>query len=86
MDFILAGLAVGSISTLVSLAKITQPIRIKLPYLGGLFWCPICLSYWIAIPFAHSVTEYFAIQAISCVAILITIKTYLAMDELDENE
>jgi hypothetical protein len=74
--------AVAVLSTLVSISKICSPLRKRLPELNGLFYCPICLSFWFALPVivTHGMLDYLVVVAIASLWMLGIAKLYVELD------
>jgi hypothetical protein len=70
---------VGVISCLISESVIFSPIRDRLGY--TLLFCPICLGFWIALPFMYfGMLHYFAVVAFSNLWMLIILKVYESLE------
>jgi len=76
---------VGVMSCLISESNIAAPIR---NFFGwSLLFCPICLGFWIALPFLFwfGLWFYFAVVAFSNVWVLIILYVYEALDRANED-
>ena len=77
--------AVGVVACLISESKIATPIR---DFFGwSLLQCPICLGFWLSLPFWiwYGHWFYFAVVGFSNVWMLIILHTYEALDRTYEN-
>lgn len=79
MDAIIHAAAVAVIACLISESAILAPIRERLNY--SLFFCPICLGFWLTLPFFYyGFFHYFLVVAMSNVWMLITLKVYESLE------
>jgi hypothetical protein len=75
---------VAVLSMLITVSKLFQPVRERLPDFNGLFYCPICLGFWLAIPaFYLGIIEYFVVVALSNAWMLIIAKLYIELDMMN---
>lgn len=82
-ELITVSAAVAVLSMLITVSALFEPVRATLPTFNGLFYCPICLGFWIAIPYSTSFNEYLLIVALSNVWMLVIAKLYLAIEDLN---
>jgi len=76
------GAAIATISMLITASKLFAPIRNQLPDWTPAH-CPVCLSFWVAMPWAASFTQYCALVAFANAWMLIIAKLYLAIDDMN---
>jgi len=71
--------AVGVIACLISESTIMSPVRDYFNY--TLLFCPICLSFWVALPaFSFGLLHYFLVVAMSNIWMLLILKVYEAIE------
>jgi hypothetical protein len=71
--------AVGVIACLISESTTMSPVRNYFNY--TLLFCPICLSFWIAIPALFiGLFHYFLVVAMSNIWMLLILKVYEAIE------
>jgi hypothetical protein len=77
---------VGVVACLISESKILEPIRERLSF--SLFYCPICLGFWLALPFLFwfGLFFYFSVVGFSNAWMLLILKTYEALDKTYEED
>ena len=72
--------AVGVVACLISESTIMSPVRDYFNY--TLLFCPICLSFWIALPaFFIGFFHYFLVVAMSNIWMLLILKVYEAIEK-----
>ena len=76
---------VGVTACLISESKVFAPIRKWLKW--DLLYCPICLAFWLALPFfAVGFFHYFLAVGFSNVWILLILKVYRELDLATEDD
>lgn len=74
--------AIAVTATLVSESAILGPIRDRLGY--SLLYCPVCLGFWFGLPVLyHGWLTYLAAVGLSHVFMLITLRVYAELDNLN---
>lgn len=74
--------AIAVVATLVSESAILAPLRERLGY--SLLYCPICLGFWFGLPvLLHGPLFYLAAVGISHIFMLVTLRVYAELDELN---
>lgn len=83
LEYIEASAAIATLTMLLSRARITAPIRNKLPDWTPIH-CPVCLSFWIAAPAMYwGPVAYLATITFSNLFMFGIAKLYLAIDDMD---
>ena len=85
-DVIMQAAAVATLATLLSESVIAAPVREWLfkQFAWQLWYCPICLGFWIAAPALwYGPVHYLAVVGISHIFMLVTLKVYEILDELN---
>jgi hypothetical protein len=79
------GVGVAVLACLFSESKLFHPIR---TFIGiDLLYCPICMGFWLAAPaLYHGMTAYLATVGFSNLWMLVILKTYRELDELNGEE
>jgi hypothetical protein len=89
LNIINCGAIVAVIATVISFSNLFTPIREKLPYLKGLFYCPLCLSYWISLPITLLLSEIkycFLVILISNIMTLLIVLLYNQINIFENEE
>lgn len=75
---------VGVVACLISESIIAEPIRRLVK--GSLVYCPICLSFWLALPALFGgLNAYFLTVGFSNIWMLLTLKVYESIEGEDDN-
>ena len=85
-EVIMQAAAVATLATLLSESTIATPVRGWLfkRMTWTLWYCPVCLGFWFALPSLWwGPVHYLAVVGISHIFMLVTLKVYEMLDELN---
>jgi len=80
MELLAQAATVGILATLISESKLFAKLRDWIYW--DLFYCPICLSFWIGAPYLYyGFQHYFLVLALANCWMLVVLKLYRELDE-----